>query len=115
VGDVVEALIQIIRHPKAWGEVFNVGHTSEISILELANMVKQMTNSDSEIVFVPYDEAYEAGFEDMQRRLPDLTRIQEFIGYKPSLDLPDMLERIIAYYRTVQTRPDAVTGDAPPR
>lgn len=115
VGDVVEALIQIIRHPKAWGEVFNVGHTSEISMLELANMVKQMTNSDSEIVFVPYDEAYEAGFEDMQRRLPDLTRIQEFIGYKPSLDLPDMLERIIAYYRTVQTRPDAVTGDAPPR
>jgi UDP-glucose 4-epimerase len=115
VGDVVEALIQIIRHPKAWGEVFNIGHISEISMLELANMVKQMTDSDSEVVFVPYDEAYEAGFEDMQRRLPDLTRIQEFIGYQPSLDLPDMLEKIIAHYRTAQTKSDAVGGGAPPR
>jgi UDP-glucose 4-epimerase len=84
-------------------------------MLELANMVKQMTDSDSEVVFVPYDEAYEAGFEDMQRRLPDLTRIQEFIGYQPSLDLPDMLEKIIAHYRTAQTKSDAVGGGAPPR
>ncbi len=115
VGDVVEALIQIIHNPKAWGEVFNIGHKSEISILELANKVKQMTNSSSEIVFVPYDEAYEAGFEDMQRRLPDLSRIQEFIGYEPSLDLPEMLERIIAFYRTEQMMPDTATGDAPSR
>jgi UDP-glucose 4-epimerase len=115
VGDVVDALIKIIRHPRAWGEVFNIGHKSEISILELANTVKQMTNSDSEIVFVPYDEAYEAGFEDMQRRLPDLSRIEEFIGYTPSLDLPDMLERIIDYYRKLQISTDAVAGDTPPR
>jgi len=111
VGDVVEALIKIIHKPKAWGEVFNIGHRSETSILELANMVKKMTNSKSEILFVPYDEAYEAGFEDMQRRLPDLTRIQEFIGYEPSLDLPEMLEQIIAYYQTASTG----LGDAPTR
>ena len=115
VGDVVEALIQLIRHPQAWGEVFNIGHKDEISILELAKLVKRMTNSSSDIVFVPYDEAYEAGFEDMQRRLPDLSRIQEFIGYEPTLDLPDMLEQIIAYYRQLQTSSDAVAGDAPPR
>lgn len=99
VGDVVEALVHLIQHPKAYGEVFNVGHDKEISIYELAVMVREMTESPSEIVFVPYEEAYEPGFEDMPRRLPDLTKIRELIGYRPTLDLPDMLERIIAYER----------------
>ena len=99
VGDVVEALIELIQNPKAWGEVFNIGQYKEISMLELANLVKQMTESKSEIVFVSYDQAYEAGFEDMHRRLPDLARIEELIGYKPTLDLREMLERIIAYYK----------------
>lgn len=99
VGDVVEALIRLIQHPKAYGEVFNVGHTKETSIYELAVMVKEMTQSDSEIVFIPYEEAYEAGFEDMPRRLPDISKIQELIGYRPTLDLPEMLERIILYER----------------
>ena len=99
VGDVVEALIELIQNPKAWGEVFNIGQYEEISMLELANLVKQMTDSKSEIVFVSYDQAYEAGFEDMHRRLPDLARIEELIGYKPTLDLREMLERIIAYYK----------------
>ncbi len=99
VGDVVQALIQLIQHPKAYGEVFNIGHTKEISIYELAVMVKEMTKSDSEIIFIPYEQAYEAGFEDMPRRLPDLTKIQKLIGYQPTMDLPEMLEKIIAYYR----------------
>ena len=97
VGDVVKAMIALIQHPQAYGEVYNVGHTKEISIYELALLVKERAKSDSEIVFVPYDQAYEAGFEDMPRRLPDLSKIQRLIGYRPTMDLPEMLDRIIAY------------------
>lgn len=99
VEDVVQAMVALIQHPGAYGEVFNIGHTKEISIYELALLIKELTHSPSEIVFVPYEQAYEAGFEDMPRRLPDLSRIEHLIGYKPSLDLPDALERIIAYER----------------
>jgi len=87
VGDVVNALIALIKRTEACGEVFNIGHTSDISICDLADIIKEMTQSSSEIVFVPYEQAYETGFEDMQRRLPDI------------LDLPEMLEHIIAFYR----------------
>jgi UDP-glucose 4-epimerase len=99
VGDVVAAMLALIEHRQAYGEVFNVGHSKEISIYELAVLVKQMTASLSEIVLVPYEEAYEAGFEDMHRRAPDISKIQRFIGYQPMLDLPEMLERVIAYER----------------
>lgn len=99
VGDVVDAMIRLIQHPRAYGEVFNVGHTKDISIYELARLIKTMTGSPSEIVFIPYEQAYEAGFEDMPRRLPDISKIQALIGYRPTLDLPEMLERIIAYER----------------
>ena len=92
VGDVVNAMVKLIEHPGAYGEVFNVGHTEEISIYELAELVKTMTESASEIVCIPYEQAYESGFEDMARRLPDLTKIQRTIGYRPTLDLPRMLE-----------------------
>lgn len=100
VGDVVNAMIALIQHPQAYGEILNVGHTQEISIYELAVLVKERTRSNSEIVFVPYDQAYEEGFEDMPRRLPDLSKIQRLIGYRPTLDLPEMLDRIIAYERS---------------
>jgi UDP-glucose 4-epimerase len=99
VGDVVNAIITLIGCPKAYGEVLNLGHTKEISIYELASLVKKMTQSRSEIIFVPFDQAYEAGFEDMSRRLPDISKIHELIDYKPTLDLPDILEKIILYYR----------------
>jgi UDP-glucose 4-epimerase len=99
VGDVIGAMLALIEHPKAYGEVFNIGHTKEISIHDLAVLVKAMTNSPSDIVLVPYEEAYEAGFEDMPRRVPDISKIQRFIGYRPMLDLPEMLERVIAYER----------------
>ena len=93
VGDVVGAMLALIADPKAHG------HTEEISIYQLAMLVKQMTGSASEIVLVPYEQAYEAGFEDMTRRAPDIAKIQRLIGYRPVLDLPEMLERIIAYER----------------
>ena len=99
VGDVITAMLALIEHPKAYGEVFNIGHTKEISIYDLAVLVKQMTSSSSEIFLVPYDQAYEAGFEDMPRRAPDISKIQGLIGYRPVLDLPEMLERVIAYER----------------
>src|SRR6266508_1706293 len=66
VGDVISAMLALIEHPKAYGEVFNIGHTEEISIYDLAVLVKRMTGSASEIVLVPYEQAYEAGFEDME-------------------------------------------------
>jgi len=102
VGDVVGAMLTLIAHPKAYGEVFNIGHTKEISIYELAVLVRQLTGSESEIELVPYDQAYEAGFEDMPRRAPDIRKIERLIGYRPGLDLLEMLEPVIAYERERQ-------------
>ena len=79
------------------GEVFNIGSQQEVSILELAEKVKAMTKSKSEIVLVPYEEAYEEGFEDMPRRVPDTSKIAKLIGYEPTVSLEQILERVIAY------------------
>jgi UDP-glucose 4-epimerase len=95
VGDVVDALVKLTCNPKAVGEIFNIGSTEEISIKELAELVKSMTKSNSEIVYIPYDKAYEEGFEDMQKRIPDLSKIREFIGYKPTTNLKGILEKVI--------------------
>jgi len=100
VGDVVRGVIDLSQEPKACGEVFNIGNYKKISILDLAKLVKKMTKSKSEIVFVPYDKAYEEGFEDMMHRAPDLTKIQDFIGYEPQVDLMEIIERIINYINT---------------
>ncbi|MCX6908657.1 MAG: GDP-mannose 4,6-dehydratase, partial [Verrucomicrobia bacterium] len=81
VGDVVGALMALMDAENTNGEVFNVGNEVEISIEDLAKLVKQMTGSASELVYVPYDEAYEAGFEDMQRRVPDLNKVRKWISY----------------------------------
>ncbi len=104
VGDVVQAMIALMQYPSAYGEVFNLGHTKEISILELAVLVKKMTASPSEITFVSYEDAYEASFEDMPRRLPDISKVQKLVGYRPTLDLSAVLERVIAYYREKLSR-----------
>ena len=95
VGDVVRGLIALMNEPAAVGQVVNIGNTEEISILELAQRVKAATDSRSEIVLIPYDQAYEAGFEDMPRRVPDLTRIGRLVGYAPTLDLEAILARVI--------------------
>jgi len=77
-------MVKLVLHPRAYGEVFNLGSNEEVSIYELARLVKELTGSQSEIVFVPYDEAYRPGFEDVQRRLPDLTKAEDLIGYRPT-------------------------------
>jgi UDP-glucose 4-epimerase len=99
VGDAVGALIALAHHPQAVGEVFNVGSDREISIADLASLIKEMTRSLSPVVFVPYDQAYEEGFEDMRRRVPDLAKIRALIGYEPKMDLDQILAEIIEYYR----------------
>src|SRR5499433_1471021 len=99
VSDVIEALIAIAEHPQAVGEVYNIGSDHEISMLELAERIKGLTGSASNIVYVPYDQAYEAGFEDMMRRVPDVTKIRQLIGYKPKVDLDGLLTSIIDFHR----------------
>ena len=99
VGDVVNALIGLMHDPRTIGQVFNIGNAEEISILDLAKRVKAMTNSTSEIVCIPYDQAYEAGFEDMPRRVPDLTKIRNLIGYTPTIGLEEILRRVIEHTR----------------
>lgn len=99
VGDVIRALAGLVNEPRAVGEVFNVGNTTEITIGDLACRIKEMTASSSPIVRIPYDEAYEAGFEDMPRRLPDISKLRNLIGYEPRVQLDEILERVIAYCR----------------
>ena len=97
VGDVVGALVKLMDEPGAVGQVFNIGSNVEITILELAERVKQITQSDSEIQFVPYDEAYEEGFEDMPRRIPDITKVSELVGFRPEVGLDQILENVIDF------------------
>jgi nucleoside-diphosphate-sugar epimerase len=98
VSDVVGALIKLMDHPKSIGEVFNVGSNHEISIFDLAKRVKELTQSDSEIVLVPYDEAYEEGFEDMPRRIPDTGKVNKHIGFQPEQSLDGILSSVIEYH-----------------
>jgi UDP-glucose 4-epimerase len=100
VSDVVDALIGIAEHPQAVGEVYNIGSNQETTILELAERIRRLTDSHSPIVFVPYDEAYEEGFEDMMRRVPDISKVRALIRYSPRFDLDDIVTSVIDYYRT---------------
>ena len=99
VSDVVEALVPLISREEAYGKVFNIGSEEEITILDLAKLVKSKLESDSEIVFIPYDQAYDSGFEDMRRRVPDIRRIRQLVGFEPRTPLPDIIERVADYYR----------------
>jgi UDP-glucose 4-epimerase len=98
VGDVVGALIKLMDQQEAVGQVFNIGSNEEVSILELAQRVKELTNSSSEITFVPYDEAYEEGFEDMPRRVPDISKIGALVGFRPEMKLDGILQTVIKYH-----------------
>lgn len=100
VNDVVSAVMQLAQHPQAAGQVFNVGSTEEISINELARRVIALTDSHSIIQYVPYDEAYAPGFEDMRRRVPSIKKIQQLTGYQPRNNLEDTLRRVIDYERS---------------
>ena len=99
VSDVVNALSQLSQTEDAIGQVLNIGTNEEISIHDLARKVKSMTNSSSKIQLIPYDQAYQAGFEDMPRRVPNLSRIKKLIRYQPTIDLDETVQSIIDYHR----------------
>ncbi len=98
VGDVVGALVKLMDHEEAVGQVFNIGSNEEVSIGELAKRIRELTNSNSEIVHIPYDEAYEEGFEDMPRRVPDITKVGALVGFKPTTSLDGILKEVIAFH-----------------
>jgi len=102
VSDVVRAVILLSQNPKAVGEVFNIGSTEEISIMDLAKKVKKMAKSRSAIEIIAYDKAYEPGFEDTQRRVPNILKIYKFIGWKPRKNLDQTLLEVIKYYKNRQ-------------
>jgi UDP-glucose 4-epimerase len=97
VSDVVQALIQLMAEPRAVGQVINVGGTDEVTVKELAFLVKEMTGSPSEIEFIPYEKAYGPGFEDMQRRCPDIKKARQLIGFDPKVDLRGIIQSVIDY------------------
>ena len=97
VGDAVEALLRLVATDKAVGEVVNVGNDDEITIENLARLVKERTKSSSPIESVPYDQAYEPGFEDMFRRVPNLEKLHRLTGFRPTKKLPEIIDRVAAY------------------
>ncbi|MGH9762303.1 MAG: GDP-mannose 4,6-dehydratase, partial [Blastocatellia bacterium] len=99
VSDAVTALMGLAGHSTAKGEVYNVGSTNEVTILELAEKIKWLTRSESQIVTVPYDKAYEEGFEDMNRRVPDISKISDLIGFSPKISLQETLMSVIDFQR----------------
>jgi UDP-glucose 4-epimerase len=102
--DVVEALLGLMREESAYGNVFNVGTTDEISIIDLAGRIAEIVGSDSGISLIPYDEAYEAGFEDMYRRIPDITKVQQLIGWRPTRTLETIVQDVVDYQRGTSAR-----------
>ena len=99
VGDVVDALIRLAANPRAVGQVFNVGNVGEVTIADLAARVKELAGSCSPIHYIPYDQAYEEGFEDMPRRVPDISKIRQFVGYEPKMQLDDIIRSVIEHMR----------------
>ncbi|MGC8741612.1 MAG: GDP-mannose 4,6-dehydratase [Candidatus Sumerlaeaceae bacterium] len=99
VGDVVEAMIELMETPAAAGQVFNVGNDREISIRELARLVIERTGSSSTIDFIPFEKAYDENFEDLQRRVPDLTKVRALIGYAPKVSIEEILDKVADYMR----------------
>ena len=98
VKDVVGALVALMDKQESVGEVFNIGSNEEVSINQLAERVRELTGSESEIVRVPYDEAYEEGFEDMPRRVPDTSKVSALTGFRPTVTLEQILHSVIEYY-----------------
>ncbi|MBF0217276.1 MAG: GDP-mannose 4,6-dehydratase [Candidatus Omnitrophica bacterium] len=99
VGDVVRGIMGLVNDPKAVGEVFNIGNPEGITIEDLAIKIKKMTGSRSDIVKIPYAQAYGEGFEDMRYRVPDISKIHELTGFAPRISLDEILERVIEFAR----------------
>jgi UDP-glucose 4-epimerase len=104
VSDAVHALTQLMQHPDAVGEVFNIGSDEEITIAELARLVKATTHSRSEIRYIAYNEAYEEGFEDMQRRVPDIGKIRRLLNFQSTRSIGEIVQDVIAYVRREMRR-----------
>ncbi|MBU4473041.1 MAG: GDP-mannose 4,6-dehydratase [Candidatus Omnitrophica bacterium] len=101
VKNVITALTKLMNNEKAVGNVFNIGSQEEITIEELAKKIIKITKSSSKIVYIPYDKAYEEGFEDMQRRVPDTTKAKAAIGFKPTIDLEGIIRDVVEYARRI--------------
>jgi UDP-glucose 4-epimerase len=105
VSDVVGVLVRLAEEPDAVGQVFNIGNDrEEVTIIDLARRVKERASSKSEIVLMPYGQAYEEGFEDMHRRVPDLSKLRKLTGYEPKVGLDEILERVTDYFTSDATR-----------
>ncbi|MDQ1335711.1 MAG: UDP-glucose 4-epimerase [Thermodesulfobacteriota bacterium] len=100
VNDVLNAITALMDTPAAEGEIYNVGNNQEVSINDLAQRVKEMTGSDSEIEHIPYEKAYGPGFEDMERRCPNISKLKAAIGFAPSYDLTSIIQSVIDYFKT---------------
>lgn len=100
VSDVVYALVALMNEPLAVGQIFNVGNNEEVTIEDLAILIKEMTDSVSELEHISYEKAYGPGFEDMQRRCPDISKIQKIIKYEPKVDLRGIIQSVVDYYKT---------------
>jgi UDP-glucose 4-epimerase len=112
VRDCVESLLRLLATEKSIGQVVNIGTDEEISIEGLAHVVKDRTGSDSAITFVPYDQAYEPGFEDMPRRVPSLEKLESLTGFRPATPLVEIVDRVIAHCKK---RTDATHASVPDR
>jgi UDP-glucose 4-epimerase len=99
VRDTVEALVRLLDTQRSIGEVINIGNTEEVTIEQLARLVKQRTNSESSIEFIPYDKAYEPGFEDMMRRVPSVDKLEALTGFRPSTSLNEIIDRVAAFFQ----------------
>jgi UDP-glucose 4-epimerase len=99
VDDTTDAVMELME-AECWGEVYNIGASRQVSIEELAQKIIDLTGSSSEIKYIPYEEAYESGFEDMRHRVPDTTKLEEKLDFRPKYELDDILKRIIDFFRS---------------
>ncbi len=104
VKDVVRALVALMERPEAAGEIYNIGASTEISILDLAKRVKEITDSNSPIVLVPYADAYESGYQDMPRRIPDTTKLRNLVGFAPTTDIDEIIDSVMKSFLARQER-----------
>jgi UDP-glucose 4-epimerase len=104
VKDVVRALVALMERPEAAGEIYNIGSSTEISILELAKRVKEITKSQSPIVLIPYSDAYDAGYQDMPRRIPDTTKLRSLVGFAPTTDIDEIVDSVMKSFVARQER-----------
>jgi UDP-glucose 4-epimerase len=102
VGDTVDAVLKLLDAPAAVGQVFNIGSSEEISIENLAKRIREKLNSSSEIRYIPYEQAYEEGFEDMPRRVPSSVKIEQYVGWRPTTSLDTTIDLIASYFRQKQ-------------